>query len=244
MAYNRSSGVMEKLDSTQLKVFTNLSEGIPIGKQVEMEILEAEQSLDFIKLVFRDGFGHQARQRIFVRDRSDQNYSFALRQLLASITHSSQMFKHLVGDERDGGFSLLTGSSIKLQYELGNGFYIAGYMGSFIIINENYEMMSEIQHETLADARQAALKLGLKEGWPQITGFMAPKSAVQMANTIKIEHALGDTYAIDSDTDDIFGSARIDTPTEDKSKTYNSTHQVERDGHIQVSSTLPESKRF
>jgi len=241
MAYNKSSGVMEKLDSTQLKVFTNLSEGIPIGKQIEMEILEADQTEEHIKLVFKDSFGHQARQRIFVRDRSDQGYSFALRQLLASITHSSQMFKHLVGGV---GFAVLEGVSIKLQYELGQGFYIAGYLGGFIVINENYEMVSEINHETLADARQAALKLGLREGWPQITGFMAPKAAVQMANTIKIEHVLGDSYAIDSDTDNVFGSARTDTSTEDKPKAYDSTHQVERDGHRQIPSALPESKRF
>ena len=112
------------------------------------------------------------------------------------------------------------------------------------MINENYEMLSEINYPSLAAARQAALKLGRKEGWPQITGFIAPKAAIQMANTIKIEHILGDSYAIDSDTNNNIGSTRTDTHNQDKPEAYDSTHQVERNGSSQVSSSLPESKRF
>lgn len=242
MAYQRKSEVLEKLDPTQLKIYTHLPEGIPLGKAVKVKILDAEKDDTRLFIRFQDSFGHQVKQQHFLSNRDGNGASFAIRQLLSSITHSSQMFKHLMS--LDDLTQVLIDTEIKTQYELGTGIYIVSYMNNFRLINENYELQNDIQYTTVSEARQAMLMLGFKEGWAQITGYTPINSTTQMTNTVRIETLLGDDYAIDSDTFNVFGSSGTDTQDSNKTQSNNRTHQVERDGYRKVSSSLPESKRF
>lgn len=242
MAYQKKSGVLEKLDPTQLKVFTHLPEGIPLGKPVKVTILEATVVYNRrLHLRFQDNFGHQIKQQHFVSNRDDNGSSFAVRQLLSSITHSSQMFKHLVESLNT---DVLKDAELRTQYELGPGNYVASHMNSFIIVNENYELMTDTQYPTVTETRQAMLMSGFKEGWAQITGYTPVNTATQMSNTVRMEVQLGDDYAIDSDTDYVFGSPGIDTQDTNTTKANHSVDTVERNGYRKVSSSLPESKRF
>lgn len=247
MAYKKASAVLERLDPTQIKLFTNLSDGIPLSKPVEMEITSIDETELNLVVHLEDSFGHKAKQRLFLMDRQGLGYSFGIRQMIASITNSNNLFKHLMGVAflKDWSFSeALMGLTIKAQFELGSGFYIAGHMSKFVILDENYQMLNDTNYDTLADARIAALGLGYKEGWPQLTTFVAPKTSVQMHNTILIETFLGDTYAGSDDPDDIHGQSVTDSEDSDETQTDCSADKVERDGHSKISSALPESKRF
>ena len=246
MAYQKSTSTMEKLDPTQLKVFTNIAEGVPMGKPLEVEIIGITSDATHLNLVVTDNFGHQMKLRPFMMDREGRGLSFALRQLLASVTQCSTLFKFLVNAVEGGRTltDLFPNCKFKVHYELGTGFYVGSYLGKFIVINENYERLSEVNYETMHEARQSGMMMGFKEGWPQTTGFFAPKTTVQETNTLSIEHRLGDEYALDSDTDYNIGGEHAAPKTPTSAKAHHSTNKVERKGTRKVSSSLPKSQRF
>ena len=240
MAYNKTR-TYEQLDPNDIKVFTPLTEGIPLGKPFEVAITAISEFDDKLRLDLSDSFGHNMQWRIFQRSRDAYSLSFALRQLLSSLTQTSEMFRTLVSrietDQLD--WDHLIGCKFKIQYELGTGFYVGNYLNNFVVINENYELLTDTTIDSLYDARMAGISLGLKEGWPQISGFSAPKSAVQMGNAVILELNLGEDYAVNNLTECL---ARDGIEVE--SETSSSINRVERNGTRQVSSSLPLDKRF